>query len=74
MDTEMRDLVPAIKLLLEHRIAIATEQVIRAATVDFEQALRKSIATSALEVAAFYDLEVNQRGIVITVKDARKEV
>ena len=67
-----RELVPGVEAILSIAVAEATEEVVRKATAEFEQKLRKAIATSAMNVASYFDIERRDMGVVITVKDVRK--
>lgn len=67
-----RELVPGVEALLNAAINEAAEEVVRKATAEFEQKLRKAIATSAMSVASYFDIERRDMGVVITVKDVRK--
>lgn len=71
-DNLARELVPGVEALLQARIAEATEEVVSKATKEFEQRLRRSIATAALDIASFFDVQRDGANVVITVRDLRK--
>ncbi len=62
------DLTPAITRLLEQHIAETTEAVVQKAVKEFEDKLRREIATTSMQVAQFYELSSDRNNLVIKVK------
>lgn len=62
------ELTAAMELLLKSRIETAAGIEIRKAVEAFEARLRREIATMAMEVSSFYQMETQGQQIVITVK------
>lgn len=60
-------LVKTITHALEGVVAAATEEVVQRAVAEFEKRLRRDIATVAMSAASFYELDRDERSVVIKV-------
>lgn len=72
MSSEYDLLMPGLRALLGERVQKMTDEFVKQSVADYELRLRREIAGAAMDVASYYSLEKDQRGITITVKDVRK--
>lgn len=61
-------LVAKVTAALKQGIDEATEHVVQQAVKDFEARLRKQIAIAAMGVESYYEVAMDHRGLVITVR------
>lgn len=68
IDNVARAIEPAVNAVLQKAIIAVTEDAVKDAVRMFENRLRREIATTAMSVSSYYNVETRGSEVVITVR------